>query len=306
VIIIAKRPNLIGKTIGHLTIIAETVNKKGAKAWLCECDCKDKTQLIIETARLVRGLKTHCGCRKERKDWNKVEIPKEYINKKKICNHCGEEKYYSEYYFKEGFDLEGNPIYLFNARCIECDIKLARIRTINHRDEHLEALKKNNQRENIKMNKRAYSKKQKESGYYAEYLQKQEVKDRHYSARRASKNHRISKEEWIACKEYFNNSCAYCGLPIEKHYRIYAGKLQKIDLHKEHMDDEGSIYLDNCIPSCGDCNDKKWKFTLDEWYNENNPDFTQERYDKIMKWINEDHKLYIEPPKPKRIYKKKK
>jgi len=26
--------------------------------------------------------------------------------------------------------------------------------------------------------------------------------------------------KWKACKEYFNNSCAYCELPIEKHYRI--------------------------------------------------------------------------------------
>ncbi len=43
------------------------------------------------------------------------------------------------------------------------------------------------------------------------------------------KKHRLSKQEWKSCKEYFNNECAYCGLPIEEHFRKYAGKLQKID-----------------------------------------------------------------------------
>lgn len=30
--------------------------------------------------------------------------------------------------------------------------------------------------------------------------------------RRLHKTHEISKEEWESCLEYFNHSCAYCGI----------------------------------------------------------------------------------------------
>jgi len=122
---------------------------------------------------------------------------------------------------------------------------------------------------------------------------------------RQHKNHNITKGEWESCKKYFDYKCAYCGFPIEDHYRIYAGKLQKIDLHKEHVDHEGSSDLSNCVPSCKTCNDFKHKFELDEWYNKYNINYTKERYDKIIKWITEDYEQYIEEHKPKGKYVRK-
>jgi len=59
------------------------------------------------------------------------------------------------------------------------------------------------------------------------------------------------------------------------------------------------------IKSCINCNSSKRKKNFEEWYNINNPRHSIEKYDKIIKWIIKDHKLYIEEKKPKRIYKRK-
>jgi hypothetical protein len=129
--------------------------------------------------------------------------------------------------------------------------------------------------------------------------------------KRKPKDHIVSQKEWIACKEYFKDKdrdycCAYCGLKIQNHYRKYAGKLMKQDLHKEHVDDGGSVYLDNCVPSCQSCNSSKRKFKIHNWYNENNPNFTHDRLNKITKWITEDYKQYFEGVRPRGKYNKKK
>jgi len=123
--------------------------------------------------------------------------------------------------------------------------------------------------------------------------------------RRMHKTHNINKTEWQKCKEYFNNACAYCGLPVEDHYNIYKGELRKEDLQKEHVIHDGINDLSNCIPACKSCNSSKHESTLDEWYNENNPNFTEEKYNKIIEWITEDHKQYIMPPRPKQKYVRK-
>lgn len=77
------------------------------------------------------------------------------------------------------------------------------------------------------------------------------------------------------------------------------------DLHREHVDDDGSADLDNCVPSCQSCNSEKHTSTLDDWYNSSNYKFEQWRYDKIIKWITEDYKKYIEDKPAKRKYTRK-
>ncbi len=106
------------------------------------------------------------------------------------------------------------------------------------------------------------------------------------------KKHKISKKEWIACKEYFDNSCAYCGLHQDKHYRIWNGKPKKIDLHKEHVDDNGANDLSNCVPSCQSCNSSKHTFDFKSWYSEYEY-FNEERLHKIYDWLSEDYLKYI-------------
>jgi hypothetical protein len=83
------------------------------------------------------------------------------------------------------------------------------------------------------------------------------------------------------------------------------GKLVLMDLHKEHVIHNGRKDLKNCVPSCQSCNDKKWKFTLNEWYNKDNPVYAYERYHKIYVWLRYDYKKYIQKRKPKQKYERK-
>jgi len=124
-----------------------------------------------------------------------------------------------------------------------------------------------------------------------------------YNKYRYHKKHNITNKQWINCKNYFMNdkgewSCAYCGLPINEHYQNYSGVSKNCDFHKEHVDDEGSNELDNCVPSCQSCNSSKRQYKLETWYNPNNKRrggkvFSEERLNKIINWITKDYKLYI-------------
>ena len=120
-----------------------------------------------------------------------------------------------------------------------------------------------------------------------------------YNKNRLHKNHKINTKEWTSCKDYFKNEngewcCAYCGKLFKDHYRIYAGKLKKIDLHKEHVDDKGNNDLSNCVPACLNCNSSKHTYILEFWYNENHPNFTQARLDKINKWLDEGKTILLD------------
>lgn len=83
---------------------------------------------------------------------------------------------------------------------------------------------------------------------------------------------------------YFDNSCAYCGMTTEEHKNIF-----KQQLHKEHVDHNGRNDLSNCVPSCKICNSRKWEYDIKEWYDTDNLYYTDERYNKIIKWIKQDY-----------------
>lgn len=107
------------------------------------------------------------------------------------------------------------------------------------------------------------------------------------------KKHKIATSEWEACKKYFNHRCAYCGLEIEEHWVNIRGEIKLGDFHKEHLDHNGSNDLSNCVPSCKSCNSEKHEKIFEEWYSKDNLKFSEERLDKINKWINNDYKHFI-------------
>jgi hypothetical protein len=55
-----KRLELIGKTFGRWTVIADAGNKKQASFWYCECDCG--TVRTIQGDSLTGGNSKSCGC----------------------------------------------------------------------------------------------------------------------------------------------------------------------------------------------------------------------------------------------------
>lgn len=142
---------------------------------------------------------------------------------------------------------------------------------------------------------RQKSKEQRESGYQKEWRNNNKDKLKKYREyRNAHKSHNISDEEWIMCKEYFNNQCAYCGLPIEEHYTTYRGVTKLGDFHKEHVDHNGANDLSNCVPACKSCNTSKHTYELNEWYTSKNYIYDEYRLNKILKWLNCDYIKVIE------------
>ncbi len=56
--------DLIGKTIGHLTIVEMLPSDEWRRQrWRCQCDCGG--EIIIHTAQFRRGYPDNCGCRKK-------------------------------------------------------------------------------------------------------------------------------------------------------------------------------------------------------------------------------------------------
>ncbi|MER2060879.1 MAG: HNH endonuclease [Niallia sp.] len=110
-----------------------------------------------------------------------------------------------------------------------------------------------------------------------------EVISEYNKFRMMHKIHGITKEEWEKCKQYFNYSCAYCGMTEEKAYDVYRNKL-----HKEHVDHEGNNDISNCIPSCKGCNCSKHTSDMVDWFTGKKEIYNKDRLVKIFNWINGD------------------
>jgi len=229
--------------------------------------------------------------------------------KERKCSQC--EEWFPEttgYFYLRN---KSKPERGYQSECKECTIKRSRNNAVKNKERTKEMQNKyyiENKEQRLKEFRQwNIDNKERRRIFNSEFQKNNPDKVKEYNAyRQMHKEHIINKQEWQSCKDYFNNECAYCGLLAENHTRTYKGELQVIDLHKEHVDHDGANDLSNCIPSCQSCNSTKNKKLLDEFYTEDNQNYTKERYDKIIKWIEEDYKQYIQPPKPKGKYTKKK
>jgi hypothetical protein len=205
----------------------------------------------------------------------------------KNCTICGEcLPFTDEYFYKQ----KTNQGYRLASECKEC----ARARSVKHYyDKHQECLDY----------KAQYRKSHKEeiAEYCKEwdYIHKDYIADKSRMWRRNNpeklseygsrhRNHDITKREWKNCKDYFNNSCAYCGMTEQEHKKLYGQ-----DLHKDHVDPDGDNDLSNCVPSCKNCNSEKHTKNLENWYTPYNNKYSDYRYEIILNWIKSDYLIYI-------------
>lgn len=99
-----------------------------------------------------------------------------------------------------------------------------------------------------------------------------------YNQRRRSREESVeadfSNSDWIKCKEYFNNQCAYCG--------------ESKTLTREHfipLVDGGEYTINNIIPACKSCNSSKKNSDFFIWYPKREY-YSKEREQKILSYLN--------------------
>lgn len=206
----------------------------------------------------------------------------------KLCRLCCKWHPMNEDYFYKKKGKDG-----FDSYCKNCSRKKYK----EYRDNNSEIYIKRTY-EHYQKNKESYDQRRTKwmrknkdfvREYKKEWLQLNiEYMAQYQADRRERKTHDISDEEWDNCLNYFNYSCAYCGIPQEIHKEI-----TNQVLHKEHYDHEGSNDLSNAVPACRRCNSSKWAHKIEVWYPKQNY-YSLERFELITEWLNKDYKLYIE------------
>lgn len=206
----------------------------------------------------------------------------------KQCNRCEEFKFYDEFYSQNKVKADGTPYVYYFPYCIDCCIKKAYKWREENPEKRKESVRKYEEQEHIRIRRRESAALRRENGRYKEWQKDNSDKFRAYS--RKKQLHDISGEEWDRCKEYFGYTCAYCGIS-----ELKAKNEQGHFLHKEHANHKGANDLSNCIPACRSCNSRKWMYELNEWYRNQEDIFSENRLNKIIRWLEGDFKSKSNP-----------
>jgi hypothetical protein len=215
----------------------------------------------------------------------------------KVCTFCEILKPLEMFYSQIKQSKKRGEYIYYHPECKDCTMAQSTKWRKDNPERYSEINVKRNRDEHRVLHRREHSRKRAKEGKTKEWQDNNKDKVTGYARERQQhKTHEISKMQWIYCKTFFENECAHCGLHIDDHFRMYGGKLQKCDLHKEHVDHDGSNRIDNCVPSCNVCNSSKHASEFEEWYSldgRGKEVYSEDRKQKIMNWLNEDHKKYI-------------
>lgn len=222
------------------------------------------------------------------------------------CSQCGQwkEENYNNYYMKN----KSKPELGYSPECKECAIVRTKKNTSKDPDKVLNAVIdwQNKNKERFLTTQHEYNKKRKDKQreYTSDYIKEHPEKQKVYVQNH--RNHDITNKEWQENLKAFDYCCAYCGLPAKEHIVKRNNKYIIMELHKEHVEDDGYNDVRNCTPACQSCNSIKGGKTIDELFQlKFIKGFTQEKYDRIIWWTTEGYKDIIEEKPPYRIMRKK-
>lgn len=124
----------LGHKYGHLTVIARAGSTdRGLALWECECDCLNKTHIIVTGDNLRRGHTTSCGCERRSQGELKVE---QLLQE----NHIPYITEYKAFKFSNGVNAKFD-FYINNKYIIEFDGETHYQYNLHgwHNEEHLKA-----------------------------------------------------------------------------------------------------------------------------------------------------------------------
>lgn len=209
----------------------------------------------------------------------------------KPCSRCKKIFKVSEdnFYKQKTRNKKYGEHYILTGNCKKCASELAMQYAKNNPEKHRRAQKKYSSTPRRRELRNAGFKKWREEGKQKEYYEANKDKFKEYRLRHDKKRHILTKREWTDCKNYFDNSCAYCGVTEIRAKEMY-GNL----LHKEHLINDEKNDLSNCVPSCKKCNVEKDRFEFEYWYLNRCFEYNKDRHERINRWINQDYKKYID------------
>jgi HNH endonuclease len=207
----------------------------------------------------------------------------------KECSICKEVKPLNEYYAVNKRNSKGKEYIYYYPYCKKCAIEKAKISQIKNYEKQLKRMRIRNKLPEVKEKRKKYltSEKWKNTRRKWQRNNKDKLK-KYHEYRKMHKMHDISNSERERCKQYFNFQCAYCGITEDEHKEKFGQQL-----HMDHVDPDGANDLSNNIPACKSCNSSKGAFLLEEWYLKQNF-YSEERLNKIYKWLNDDYKYYYD------------
>jgi len=183
--------------------------------------------------------------------------------------------------------------------CKRCSVVRSNINTLENYDRFLQSQVKYRKTEKNRDCQKEKHKRLKAKGVYKNWADRNPEKIKGYTNKH--RDHDIEESEWISCQEFFDYCCAYCGKTLED--QLAENKEQ---FHKEHKDHDGYNDVRNCIPACTNCNSSKRIKTFDEFFESGFiKEFTQDKYNKIVRWTTEEYKKYITDKPPYRIKRKR-
>ena len=207
----------------------------------------------------------------------------------KTCDKCKIENPATPEYFNRDIKMKDG---LFNT-CKECTKKKRRNHYQENKEHYIEYSKKYYQENKDRYREQAREYYQENKEHYAEYYQENKewyreyyiiyhlenpevnrLKNQRRRARMSELPHTLTVEEWEDSLEYFDYSCAYCGVPED-------------NLQQEHIIPVikgGGYTADNIIPACGSCNASKHATDLEDWY-VSYEHYDEERLNKILDYI---------------------
>lgn len=180
----------------------------------------------------------------------------------KECTQCHEVKPLTEYYTKKRVTKKRGTIIEHIAECKACAIKRS-AKWIKNNPEKFEVHWRNyNASDRAKQNNRnsRMANREREREYHREWRQKNPEQARLHVENRKRRLSQLQNDftfdQWMECLDYFEHSCAYCGVESDK-------------LQQDHfvpVCKDGGTTLTNIVPACVSCNSSKHAHDFQEWY----------------------------------------